>query len=89
MILSSSVGDGGRVLIEIVVVISAVVAAVVIMGVRVVGLWGAALFSVMFVLSATGYFGFSTRFGGAFSFFEGSVLLLLSWLHEEECRGIG
>ncbi len=82
IILSSSVGDGGGVLIEVVVVVSAVISAVVVMGVRVVRLWGTALFSMVLVLSATGYFGFSARFGGALSFFEGSVLLLLSWSHK-------
>ncbi len=79
MILSSLVGVGGGVSIEIVVVISSVV---VVVRVRVIGLWGAALFSVVFVFSMAGFFGFSARFCGALSFFEGSILFLLSWSHK-------
>ncbi len=53
-ILSSSVGVGGGVSIEIVVIISAVEAAVVVMGIGIVGFWGSAPFPMMSVLSVAG-----------------------------------
>ncbi len=86
MILSSSVGDGGGVSIEIVIVISAVVAAVVVMGVGVIGLQGAALLLVMFMLSTTGVFGSSASFGGSFGFPGVAVLFLLSRSHKSLSR---
>ncbi len=82
MILSSSVGDGGGVSIEIVVLISTVIAAVVVMGVGVVGLRGAALLLVVLVLAAAGVFGSSARFGGSFNFLAVVGVLLSSWLHK-------
>ncbi len=82
MILSSSVGDGGRVSIEIVVVVSAVVTAVVIVGVGVIGLWGAALFSKMFVLPVSWVFGSFASFGGSFGFSGVTGLFFLSRSHK-------
>ncbi len=82
MILSSSVGDGGGVSIEIVVVISAVVPAVVVVGVRVVGLWGVALLFMVFVFATPGVFRSSASFGGLFGFSGVSGLFLLSWSHK-------
>ncbi len=63
MTLSSSVGVGGGVSIvgkagddsiNVGVVVSAIISGVVIVGVRVVGLWGAALLSVALVFSVSG-----------------------------------
>ncbi len=51
---SSSVGDGGGVSIEVVVVIPQVIATIVVMGVGVVGLQGVALSSVALVFSVSG-----------------------------------
>ncbi len=82
MILSSSVGVGGGVSIEIVIVISSIVPTVVIVGVRVIGLWGATLFSMVFVLSTPGMFGSSTSFGGLFGFSGVAGLFFLSWSHK-------
>ncbi len=82
MILSSSVRDGGGVSIKVGVVVSAVVAAIVIVGVGVVGFWGAALFSVVFVLPTAGVFSSSTSFGGSFGLSGVAGLFLLPWSHK-------
>ncbi len=82
MILSTSVGDGGGVSIEVVVVISAVVTAIVVMGVRVVRLRGAALFFVVLVFAVMGVFLSSARFGGLCDFSGVSGVFLLSWSHK-------
>ncbi len=82
MILSSSVRDGGGVSIEIVIVISAVVAAIVVVRVRVIGLWGTALLPVVFVFPTPGVFGSSASFGGSFGLSGVAGLLLLSWSHK-------
>ncbi len=81
MILSSSVGVTGRVSIEIAVVISAVVPAVVVMGVRVVRLRGAAPLCVVSVLSVSAVFGFHARLGGLFDLSAITGMLLSSWVH--------
>ncbi len=53
-------GDSREGSVEVVVVVPSVVAAVVVVGVRIVGLWGTALPAVAFVLSVSGAgFGFS------------------------------
>ncbi len=88
MILSSLVGDGSGVSIDVVIVIPSIVSGVVVMGIGVIGFGGAALLPVVFVLSAAGLLGFSARFSGSFSVSE-SVLFLLSWSHRGGCRGIG
>ncbi len=81
MILSSSVGDGGRVSIEIVVIISAVIPAVVVVGVGVVGLRGAALPLVVPVFSSTRVLGPSVFLGGLFNFSGVTGVFLSSWSH--------
>ncbi len=63
MILSSSVGVGGRVSIEIVIVISAVEAAIVVVGIGVVGLQGAAMLLVVSMFSVATGFGSSASSG--------------------------
>ncbi len=105
MILSSSVGVGGGVRtgmtvmdeagddsINVGIVVPAVVSGVVIVGVGVVGLRGAALPSVALVLSVSGT-GF-TFLWWVFACWawKGSIflrLLLLAWSHREACIGIG
>ncbi len=92
MILSSSVGDGGGVLIKVVVVVSAVVPTIIVVGVRVVELGSVALSFVISVLPAPWFSWFlcpSASFGGCVGLSGITVLLLLPWLHKEECRGIG
>ncbi len=63
--ISSLVGVGGGVSIKIVVVISAVEPAIVVVGIRVVGLWRAAALVVVSVLSGTGVFLSSANAGGS------------------------
>ncbi len=82
MILSSSVRDGGGVSINIGVVISTVVSAVIVLRVRVVGFGGAALLLVVFVFSVSGSFGPATFLGGLFSFSWVTGLFLLPWSHK-------
>ncbi len=69
MTLSSSVRVGGGVSIKIVIVISAIVATIVVVGVGVVGFWGAALLFVVLVFLGTGAFGSSASFGRHFGHF--------------------
>ncbi len=59
MILSSSVGVSGRVSIDVVIVVPSIISGVVVVGVGVVGLWGAALSPMMLVFSVAGTFGSS------------------------------
>ncbi len=85
--ISSSIGVGGGVSIEIVVVIFSIVAAVVVVGVGVVGLRGAALFLVVSMFLGAGVFLSSASAGGSVLLrrFEHSFLLrlfLLSWSHK-------
>ncbi len=105
MILSSSVGVGGGVQtgmtvtddagedsIEVVIVVPSVVSAIVVVGVRVVGLWGAALPRVTLVFLVAAAFGSSASSGGSFFFrgFKRSLLLrllLLSWSYRAGYKG--
>ncbi len=56
MILSSSVGDGGGVSIDVVIVVPSVISSVIVVGIGVVGLRGVALPFVVLVLSVVGTF---------------------------------
>ncbi len=92
MTLSSSVGDGGGVLIEVVVIVPAVVSAVVVVGVGVIEFGGTALSPVVSVFSAPWFPWFlcsSAGFGGWVGLSGFTVLLLLPWSHKEEYREIG
>ncbi len=86
--------DAGDDSIDVVVVISPVVPAIIVVGVRVVGLQGAAMFSVVFVFVGAGGFLSSASSGGSLLLrrFKSSLFLrlfLLSWSHKEEYRGKG
>ncbi len=78
-LLSSSVRDGGRVSIEVIVVISPIVPAIVVVGIGVVQFWGAALLVVIlvFAVAGAGVFLSSASSGGSVLFrgFERSLLL--------------
>ncbi len=81
---SSSVRDGGRVSIEIVVVISAVVPTVVVVGVGVVELGRSTLsFMIAMFLAPwlSWFFGSSASFGGRGSGCGFTVVFLVSWAH--------
>ncbi len=86
--------DMGEDSVEVVIVVPSVVATIIIVGVGVVGLRGAALPLVVLVLSVAMALGSSTSSGRAFVFqrFKGAFLLrlfLLSWSHGAGCTGRG
>ncbi len=81
MILSSSVRDGGRVSIEIIVIISAVIPTIVVVGVGIVGFWGTALLFVVPVLSASGVFSSAAFLGRLFDLSAIAGVFLSSWAH--------
>ncbi len=74
-------GNGAGFLVEVGVIVSAVVPAVVVVGIGVVGFWGTVLLPVMFMFLVTRSFGSPAWFGGLFSLSGVTGLLLLSWSH--------
>ncbi len=85
-------GDVEEDSVEVIAVVPAIVAGVVVMVVRVVGLWGAALPSVALVLSVSGTGFCLSGWSVVCGWFNGSLFLrlfLLPWLHREGCKGRG
>ncbi len=74
-------GEWGSV--EVVIVISSVISAIVIVVVGIVQLWGTALFFMVLVFPVPGSFGSAALLGRLFSFLGVSGLFLLSWSHKD------